>query len=447
MLDFRDGSDGWAMEIADLIVDDRQRGVFRVHRSSMTSPGFFRRERERIFDRCWIYVGHESEVDNPGDYRRRTVAGRPLLLVRGKDRQIRVFLNSCPHRGAQICRDDAGNANVLRCIYHAWSYDTQGRLIGVPRQDAYGPHFDRSALGLRAPPRVDSYRGFVFVSFDPNVRDLVAYLGAAKDYLDLVVDQAEHGMRVVSGSNRYTIKANWKLLVENSLDAYHLNTTHRAYVDYISGFETDDTGRTMAARPPGIARALGNGHAVAENVPVNGRPVAHWHPVFGEEARAPIAEARRRLVERYGEERTRRIADTSRNLLIYPNLLILDFVAVAIRTVEPVAPDRMAVTAWHLVPKEESGTRLATRLDSYLTFLGPGGFATPDDVEVLESCQAGFQATEMAWSDVSRGMFKPCPATTDEIQMRGFWRQWCADMQGLGETDGQDAAPANHGGG
>ncbi len=438
---FRGG--GWVVEIEDLIVDDRERGVFRVHRSSMMSAGLFQWERELIFNRCWIYVGHESEVESPGDYRRRTVAGRPLLFIRGQDGRIRVLLNTCPHRGAQICRSDAGNADVLRCPYHAWSFNTQGELIGVPGEGAYAASFDRADFGLKTPPRFGSYRGFCFVSFNPEVQDLVAYLGGAREYLDLVVDQAERGMRVVPGTNRYAIKANWKLLLENSLDGYHLLSAHRSYVDFIAGLGTDDSGVTMAARPPGVARALGNGHAVAENVPVNGRPIAHWHPAFGEEARVPMAMARQRLVAKYGEDRTRRIADTSRNLLIYPNLLILDFVAVAIRYVEPLSPDSMAVTAWHLVPKEESGARLAARLDSYLTFLGPGGFATPDDVEILESCQAGFQATEMAWSDVSRGMFKACPGTSDEIQMRGFWRQWHAHMQRLGETDGQDAPPSS----
>lgn len=135
------------------------------------------------------------------------------------------------------------------------------------------------------------------------------------------------------------------------------------------------------------------------------------------------------------------MADTSRNLLIYPNLLIMDMVAISIRFIEPVAPDRMEVTAWHLVPREESGAALATRLDSYLTFFGPGGFATPDDVEVMESCQTGFRATGMEWSDVSRGMLKARPGTADELQMRGFWRQWHAHMRGLVEADVQDAPP------
>ncbi len=435
------GDTGECVEIKDLIIDDRERGIFRVHRSTMTSMDLFRREQARIFNRCWIYLGHESEVENPGDYRRRTVAGRPLFFIRGKDGQVRVFLNSCPHRGALLCRRDEGNAEVLRCFYHAWSFNTSGELIGLPGEDAYGPSFDRSELSLKAPPRVDSYRGFYFVSFNPAVEDLLSYLAGARDYLDLIVDQAEAGMQVVSGSNMYTLKANWKLLAENSLDGYHLIPTHRTYVDYIAGLGTDDGGDTMAARPPGVARALGNGHCVSENIARSGRPIAHWHPLFGEEAREPLARVRRRLVEKYGEERAYRMADTSRNLLIYPNLIILDFVAITIRYIEPLAPDSMDVTAWHLVPREESGARLVTRLDSFLTFLGPGGFATPDDVEALESCQTGFRATETEWSDLSRGMLKPIPGTADELQMRGFWRQWHAHMQGLSKTDVQDGPP------
>ena len=426
------------MEIKDLIIDDRERGIFRVHRSSMTSTDLFQRERELIFNRCWIYLAHESEVEKPGDYRRRTVAGRPLFFARSKDGQVRVFLNTCPHRGALICRRDEGNAEVLQCFYHAWTFNTNGELIGVPGEDAYGPGWERGELGLKEPPRVESYRGFVFVSFNPLVEDLVTYLAGAKEYLDLIVDQAEEGMRVVAGSNKYTMKANWKLLVENSLDGYHLVPTHQTYLDYISSLGTDDSGETMATRPSGTSIALGNGHCVVANLALNGRPIAHWHPLYGEEAREPMARVRQRLVEKYGEERTYRMADTSRNLIIYPNLVINDIMAITIRYFEPLAPDNMEVTAWHLVPREESDATLATRLDSFLTFLGPGGFATPDDVEALESCQIGFRATENEWSDISRGMLRPSPKSSDELQMRGFWRQWHANMQGLSHADVQD---------
>ena len=228
-----------------------------MHRSSMTSEELFRREREMVFNKCWIYLGHESEVEKPGDYRRRTVAGRPLFFARGRDGQVRVFLNTCPHRGALICRRDEGNTEVLQCFYHAWTFNTQGELIGVPGDDAYGPYFDRSELGLKEPPRVESYRGFIFVSFNPLVEDLVTYLAGAREYLDLIVDQAEEGMRVVAGSNKYIIKANWKLLAENSFDGYHFVPTHQTYLDYIAqsgdGRERGNDGEPA----PGPGQSLG----------------------------------------------------------------------------------------------------------------------------------------------------------------------------------------------
>lgn len=428
------------MEIKDLVMDDRQRGVFRVHRSTMTSLEIFQRERQQIFDRCWIYLGHESEVEKPGDYKRRTVAGRPLFFVRGNDGQVRVFLNTCTHRGALICRKDEGNADVLQCFYHAWSFNTNGELIGVPDEEAYGQYFDKSELGLRQPTRVESYRGFYFVSFNRYAQDLVTYLAEARDYLDLLVDQAEEGMRVVRGSNKYTMKANWKLLVENSIDGYHLVPTHQTYLDYISSLGTDETGQSMAQRLPGTGKALGNGHVVIETEARNGRPIAHWHPLYGEDAKEPMTEVRRRLVDKFGEDRTVRMADVSRNLVIYPNLVINDIMAITIRYFEPTAPDNMEVTAWQLAPKGETGEILSRRLDSFLTFLGPGGFATPDDVEALESCQDGFRATEAEWSDISRGMHRTA-RSNDELQMRGFWRQWHAHMQGLEEVDVQDGPP------
>ena len=422
------------MATQNLILDDREKGIFRVHRSAMTSPELFEIEAKRVFDMCWLYLGHESEVPNPGDYRRREVARRPLFFARGSDGKVRVFLNTCPHRGAMVCRRDQGSAEVFQCFYHAWSFNNRGDLIATPDGEGYSEAFDRSDLGLKPPPRVESYRGFIFVSFNPQVEDLVSYLAGAREYLDIVADQSSVGMRVVAGSNRYSIKANWKLLCENSLDGYHAPTVHQTYFDYINGLGTDLSGETMTQRRPGRALSLGNGHAVIESQARNGRPVAHWHPLFGEEAKEEIAGIRRGLVEKYGEEWAYRIADTSRNLLIYPNLIINDIMAITIRVFWPTAPDHMDVTAWHLAPVEEAGDMLARRLDSFLTFLGPGGFATPDDTEALESCQIGFRVKEVEWSDISRGMHREA-RSNDELQMRTFWRRWNAHMQGLDQVD------------
>ena len=370
------------MELKGLIIDNPEAGIFRVHRSAMTSPEILQMEQERVFNKCWLYLCHESEVENPGDYRRRNVAGRPLFFVRGSDGKVRVFLNTCTHRGALICRRDQGNADVLQCFYHAWTFNNQGELVGVPDEAGYGKAFNRAEMGLKSPPRVDNYRGFIFVSFNPAVEDLVTYLADARDYIDLVVDQAEEGMRMISGSNRYFIKANWKLLVENSLDGYHVKPTHKTYFEYVTslGVKTGAV-QTAFSRP---ARALGKGHAVEEHDGVRGRPIARWSPLFGEENKEEMARIRARLVEKFGEQRTRLMADISRNLLVYPNLMIIDSIDITVRIFWPITPELMEVTAWQLAPKEEKPELLARRLDNFLTFHGPGGFATPDDVEAIE---------------------------------------------------------------
>ncbi len=231
------------------------------------------------------------------------------------------------------------------------------------------------------------------------------------------------------------MRANWKLLCENSLDGYHAMPTHKTYFDYIDSLWSE--------RPKGVqgeGRALGNGHTVMEYSGIFGRPTALWTPLFPEDTKEEIAATRNRLVEQYGEERAKSMCENSRNLLIYPNLVINDVMAITVRYFEPIAPDHIDVTAWEMAPREESADLLATRLDSFLTFLGPGGFATPDDAEALASCQAGFQATGVEWSDISRGMHREAQAT-DELQMRGFWRQWHGHMMGLGNVDVQDKKP------
>lgn len=430
------------MELEDLIVDDRKRGLFRVHRSSMTSPDLFRLEQQQIFDRCWLYVGHESEVEKAGDFRRRTIAGRSLFMIRSNDGQVRVFLNACTHRGASICRSDAGNSRVLQCVYHAWTFDLAGNLVAVPADDAYSSAFDRAALGLNSPPRVDSYRGFYFVSFNPLVEDLVAYLAGATEYIDLILDQSPEGMRVMPGSDKFTMKTNWKMAVENDLDTYHVNPTHRTWSQYIAGFGTDDSGHKIGDSIFGTAKALDNGHGVVEFAARGGRPAGRWHPVYGEDLRDRLASRRQRLVEKHGESRAHRIADTYRLLVVYPNLVINDIMATCIKYYEPLAADRVESYHWHLVAEDEPREILSIRQDSFLTFYGPGGFATPDDVEVLEACQAGFHATETEWSDISRGMLRPAPLGSDELQIRGFWRQWHANIQDLSKTNVQDGAAA-----
>jgi p-cumate 2,3-dioxygenase subunit alpha len=421
------------MDIGSLIVEDDERGTFRVHRSVMTSEETLELERERIFDRCWLYIGHESELQKPGDYRRRDVAGRPLIFIRGKDGIVRVFLNSCTHWGAKVCRLDQGNAETFQCFYHAWTFNNLGQLVGIPDAAAYPRDFDRAALALKTPPKLDNYRGLYFVSFNPGVEPLLGYLAGAREYIDLILDQAETGMRVVAGTQLYTVRANWKLLATNSLDTYHAPPLHTTYFNYMAKFKGSDyetETRASVLRPGGLGRSLGNGHGVGESA-MGGmaRPIAHWHPMFGESAKAEVARVRARIVERFGEERAWRMCDTFRLFLIYPNFVFHDVMAITIRYFEPVAPDAVRITVYALAPNEESREQLDLRLNNFVSFLGPGGFAHPDDLEAIESCQDSFRSREVEWSDFSRGMRRD-PELMDELPIRAFWRQWHAQIMG-----------------
>lgn len=228
-------------------------------------------------------------------------------------------------------------------------------------------------------------------------------------------------MEIVGGTQEYSIRTNWKLLTENSIDGYHAATTHSTYLDYLM-----NTAGSLAKVPlVGVGRYLGNGHAVIEYTAPWGRPIAQWIPVWGDEGKRETEAIYRRLIGQFGEERAKRMAYNNRNLLIFPNLIINDIMAITVRTYYPVAQDYLTVNAWTLAPQEESSWARKYRLYNFLEFLGPGGFATPDDVEALEHCQRGFQnMREAQWSDISKGMLKETPAMDDEIQMRAFWTQW-----------------------
>lgn len=420
-----------------LVINEPEAMHFQVHRSTLVDPRILELEQRRIFDVCWIYVGHESEVRAPGDFRTRTLCGRPVILCRDSQNNVRVFLNTCRHRGTVVCREPEGNATYYVCFYHGWTYDRDGNLDRVPGQSAYPPSFSKSDFGLKEPPRIAAYRGFVFLNFDRDAMPLEQYLAGAKEYIDLIIDQSPSGqMEVIQGTQEYDIRANWKLLVENSFDDYHLLTTHSTWLDYLrnSGVEMKrpEQGHMLPAH--GVGKDLGNGHAVIDNVNFRGRPVARWIPIYGEAAKPELERIRAELVARLGEQRAARVADTNRNLVVFPNLVLNDGSSVTIRTFHPLAADRMHVRAWALGPREETPTARAVRLDSFLTFYGPGGFATPDDIEALESVQAGLGAyREVQWSVMTRGMAKDGEQlNTDELHLRAFWIQWDKLMRKMG---------------
>jgi p-cumate 2,3-dioxygenase subunit alpha len=428
-----------AVELDDLIDEDREHRIFRVNRKAFTSDGIFEREMERFRNEYWLYLGHESEVRNPGDFVVRNLVGRSLIFCRATNGELHVFLNSCPHRGTVVCRSPEGNAKFFTCFYHGFTYTNAGDLVAFSGDDdprAYPPDF-RERTSLRPVPRMANYRGFVFVSFNADVGSIEDHLADARDNLDLVADQGDDGVEVVKGTHLYVSRTNWKLTIENALDGPHFGPTHSTFIDW-----RNSTGYEVNGK--GTWGELGNGHIYFQSSGFYGRSGLSWEPSWGEEERIRLEGVRKRLVERFGEERAHKIADVSRNSYIFPNLLVFDFIGISFRVLEPVSPGVTQLRAYEFGVVGEPPEARERRLNNLLMFVGPGGFATPDDLEAQQLAQSGYFATvddpraQIPWNDISRGFDQEIAGETTDIyneaNLRAFWRFWHGWVTGTGDA-------------
>ena len=184
-----------------------------------TSSAFYEREIARIFHKEWNFIGRADRIPNPGDYFTVEFAGVPVVVVRGEDGAIRAFSNVCRHRGARIMSGE-GNASSFRCPYHSWIYGLDGHLERAPEmQETLA--FDKRDYGLK-PIRVELWAGFLFINFDPDCIDLASFLG---DLPELAAPYRFEDMTCVR-RKVYDLKCNWKIYVENAMEAYHVPSVH-----------------------------------------------------------------------------------------------------------------------------------------------------------------------------------------------------------------------------
>jgi phthalate 3,4-dioxygenase subunit alpha len=214
------------------VLNDVRRGMIPAH--VYNDRQLFELERDRLFSRTWLFVAHESEIPQDGDYVVRRVLNDSFIIARDSKGQIRAMFNMCLHRGMQVCRAEMGNASNFRCPYHGWSYRNDGRIIGLPfHHDAYGGEagFKRKGQTLLPAPSLASYNGLIFISMDPHAEPLDDFLGDFRFYLDFYTKQSTQGLEV-RGPQRWRIKANWKIGAENfSGDMYHTPQTHASVVE------------------------------------------------------------------------------------------------------------------------------------------------------------------------------------------------------------------------
>lgn len=198
-----------------------------------TDPQLLSDEIDLILASSWQYLGHESQIPNPGDYRVDELFGKPLLTVRTQSGEIRCFANVCRHRGGPLA-DKHGSGRVLRCMYHAWTYNLEGTLIGAPKFEGV-ENFQKKDCTLPR-YRLETYDGLMFVNLSGTAGPLSEHLGPIRETIEPIrlADMRYH-TRVV-----YPVKANWKVYIDNYMEGYHLLPVHPelSRILDVSGYRT-----------------------------------------------------------------------------------------------------------------------------------------------------------------------------------------------------------------
>lgn len=187
------------------------------------SEAIFQRERDQMFARLPAVAAHVSELPNPGDFVKREIAGRSILVTRDAQGEVHAFLNICRHRGTQLVDDESGCKHRFTCPYHAWSYANTGELVSVPHMDTGFPDLDKAQYSLRSLQCEERF-GFIWVIATPDVSfDFDTYyapIAAEAEGLDLANMAIAHEEKKVHNSN-------WKILVEGGIESYHFKVAHR----------------------------------------------------------------------------------------------------------------------------------------------------------------------------------------------------------------------------
>lgn len=405
-----------------------------VHGSVYLSPEVFAAELDYIYSRGWVYIGHESEVPEVGDFKRKTMGRQPVILCRDNELNVQVLFNRCRHRAASVCQVDQGNARQFRCEYHGWTYGLDGELKTVPYADAYAD-LDKSTLGLSKPPQVQSCRGFIFANLQAETRSLTEHLGGpAMEQIDFFCDLSPEGeIEVQAGAALLAYNGNWKLQMENSIDGYHPNFTHQSFFQSI----TRQTGVRLDIFDGDAStecRALGKGHTHLDYRPVNLAPKEKEKRVSALQSTQWGKKYYDDMVASYGSARAEEvIAIGGTHMNVFPNLVVL---GQQVRTIRPLAPERteveLAFARLKGVPEELN----TMRLRQYEQFYSPQGGGIHDDIEMFNRVGEGLHCTQEPWVIFQRGLQRErimedgtiVGQVTDEVSQRGMWRHWLEVM-------------------
>ena len=397
----------------------------RIHGSLYRDPAIFEREVEAIWNKVWVYIGHESEIPKPGDFVRRQIGLQPVIMIRDDGGAVRVLYNRCRHRGNLLCHRDRGSSETLKCPYHGWTYSRGGALLAPTFEEGYDSNLRKDDFALTPVERQGAYRGLVFASIASTGPSLDAHLGAAKEYVDLFMDLSPTGeIELNTGTQKLSYRGNWKFLPENSLEGdYHGPFIHRIAFE-LHGKRTGlDMSSLYENQIPDVIHSLPGGHMVED----------YRGATMAPPKRAP-SEARLAYValmeKRYGPAKANQLLSTIPPLVyVFPNLL---YIMTHIRRVQPVSVDETYVYYQPMLLKGAPDEINALRLREHEFGFGPAGLISPDDIEIMERNQRGVAARGNDWQFIGRGMHrdKVLPDgrssgfTMDECHLRGMWQYY-----------------------
>lgn len=389
-------------QIADLVQPTK------VHRKVYTDPEIFDLEMERIWAKSWIYIGHESQVPEKGNYITLNYGKVPVVMVRDNDNNVHVLHNRCGHKGAKLVDKPCGKIPAFRCCYHGWRFRLDGKLLGVPHMQGYeGTDFNKDDPQYSMQKmKSESYRGFIFATMNPGGPDVRTWLGAAADVMDNLCDRAPGGeVEAAGGVLRYEHECNWKMFIENLNDTMHPMIVHRAVVDsaldYIKTLPEDSPRRDEAE----IIPPFGASYEVFEETGITGFPFGHHYDggktsIHADYTLDPDYEAA--MLKAYGKERMYDILSfNTHNTLYYPSLTIKSAVQ-NIRVVRPIAYNKTIIETWSFRLKGAPDSMLKRTLLYSRLINSNGSMVGPDDLTAYFRIQEGLQSQASDWIEMHR---------------------------------------------
>lgn len=401
-----------------------------VRRQAFIDPDVYEREQEQVFRKNWLFLGHESQVRNRRDFFTTTMGEESVIVTRDSGGQLRAFLNTCRHRGMRVCRADKGNTAAFTCSYHAWTYDTTGALIGVPKlQYCYYGELDKRDWGLLPVAQVDTYKGLIFGTFNEDAPTLRAYLGDMAWYLDTFLDRREGGTELVPGTHRWIVKTNWKVGADNNAgDNYHVAYAHASVQRVRQQRRAVDDEGTAAPRVLEVVPEPGHGLILLGD----GTSPRGLDPGV----QAYYQETYPEAVARLGEVRARRIGGMVG--LVYPNLGWIGGTQ-TLRIYQPVGPERTEIRSCCVVDRDAPRRVKDLMRRRYVQSFGPSGLLEQDDGENWSQVSASSRTPLARDLEFNYQMGMGHEYTDDELPgltsrgptelpHRSFYARWATDM-------------------